>query len=93
MADLLTTAEYKAIAAALDLPQNAFIDGSFRPATSGKTFTTVNPATGSVLTTVAACDAADVDMAVAKAREAFDDGRWARLHPGIARRYCLNWPC
>lgn len=90
MADLLTTAEYKAIAAALDLPQNAFIDGSFRPATSGKTFTTVNPATGSVLTTVAACDAADVDMAVAKAREAFDDGRWARLHPGDRKAVLLK---
>ena len=90
MADLLTTAEYKAIAAALDLPQNAFIDGSFRPAISGKTFTTVNPATGGVLTTVAACDAADVDMAVAKAREAFDDGRWARLHPGDRKAVLLK---
>ncbi|WP_295042862.1 aldehyde dehydrogenase [uncultured Paracoccus sp.] len=81
MSDLLTTEEYKAIAASLDLPQNAFIDGGFRPAISGKTFTTTNPATGEALTEVAACDAADVDLAVAKAREAFEDGRWSRLHP------------
>ncbi|SNR48102.1 aldehyde dehydrogenase [Paracoccus sediminis] len=81
MSDLLTTEEYKAIAASLVLPQNAFIDGGFRPAISGKTFTTTNPATGEALTEVAACDAADVDLAVEKAREAFEDGRWSRLHP------------
>jgi len=85
MAELLTHAEYQAIAACLDLPQNAWIDGSFRPAISGRTFETVNPATGKVIGTVAACDAADVDLAVEKARAAFDDGRWSRLHPGARK--------
>ena len=79
---LLTQEEYKAIAAGLDLPNAAFIDGAFRPAASGKTFTSVNPATGETLAEIAACGAEDVDFAVAKAREAFDDGRWSRLHPG-----------
>lgn len=41
MSDLSTTEEYRAIAASLDLPQNAFIDGGFRPAISGGTFTTL----------------------------------------------------
>jgi gamma-glutamyl-gamma-aminobutyraldehyde dehydrogenase len=36
MTDLLTHEEYKAFAAALDLPQNAWIDGGYRPAISGK---------------------------------------------------------
>jgi gamma-glutamyl-gamma-aminobutyraldehyde dehydrogenase len=85
MTDLLTHEEYRALAAGLDLPQNAWIDGGYRPAISGKTFETVNPATGAVIGTVAACDAADVDLAVAKAREAFDDGRWSRLHPGARK--------
>ena len=85
MADLLTHDEYKALAAALDLPQNAWIDGAYRPALSGKTFDTVNPATGVVLGTVAACGAADVDFAVAKAREAFEDGHWSRLHPAARK--------
>ncbi|WP_171098043.1 aldehyde dehydrogenase [Ruegeria sp. HKCCD7255] len=79
--DLLTQDEYKSIAAGLDLPTGAFIDGAFRPAISGKTFATVNPATGEKLTDIAACDAQDVDFAVEKAREAFEDGRWSRLHP------------
>jgi len=81
MSDLLTTEEYKAIARGLTFPTQAFIDGSFRPAINGKTFDTVNPATGEVLARVAACDAADVDLAVQKARDAFEDGRWSRLHP------------
>ncbi|MFN3207853.1 MAG: aldehyde dehydrogenase [Roseovarius sp.] len=81
MSDLLTRDEYIAIAKGLDLPECAFIDGGFRPAISGKTFTTINPATGEALTEVAACAAEDVDLAVKKAREAFEDGRWSRLHP------------
>ena len=78
---LLTKDEYRAIAAGLDFPTEAFIDGSFRPAISGRTFETVNPATGQVLAHVAACGAEDVDVAVARARDAFEDGRWSRLHP------------
>ena len=81
MSDLLTRAEYAALAANLDLPTGAFIDGTFRPAQSGKTFDTVNPATGEVLSQIASCAAEDVDLAVEKARDAFDDGRWAALHP------------
>ncbi|MEO1638403.1 MAG: aldehyde dehydrogenase [Pseudomonadota bacterium] len=81
MSDLLTAAEYKAIAANLSLPTQSFIDGSFRAAKSGETFDTFNPATGTLLAKVAACAAADVDFAVQKARDAFEDGRWSRLHP------------
>jgi gamma-glutamyl-gamma-aminobutyraldehyde dehydrogenase len=79
--ELLTKDEYKSIAAGLDVPTAAFIDGSYRPAISGQTFTSVNPATGAPLAEVAACGAADVDVAVEKARAAFEDGRWSRLHP------------
>ena len=78
---LLTHQEYNVIAADLDFPSSAFIDGAYRPAISGKTFETRNPATGDKLADVSACDAQDVDFTVAKAREAFDDGRWSRLHP------------
>ena len=48
-----------------------FIGGVEVEATSGETFTTVNPATGETLATVARADAADVDRAVASAREGF----------------------
>ncbi|MGP9806455.1 aldehyde dehydrogenase [Paracoccus sp. NSM] len=90
MTDLLTRGEYEALAKALQLPQNAFIDGSFRPALSGKRFTSTNPATAAVLAEVAACGPEDVDLAVAKAREAFDDGRWSRLAPGARKQVLLR---
>jgi gamma-glutamyl-gamma-aminobutyraldehyde dehydrogenase len=79
--NLLTQDEYKSIAAGLTLPTGAFIDGTFRPAASGKTFTSTNPATGETLAEIAACGYEDVDFAVEKARESFDDGRWSKLHP------------
>ncbi|WP_171123628.1 MULTISPECIES: aldehyde dehydrogenase [unclassified Ruegeria] len=79
--ELLTKDEYTSIAARLDLPTGAFIDGGYRPAISGQTFETVNPATNAKLTDIASCGGADVDFAVEKAREAFDDGRWSRLYP------------
>jgi gamma-glutamyl-gamma-aminobutyraldehyde dehydrogenase len=59
----------------------AFIDGAFRPALSGERFDTEDPATGRTLATIAAGDAADVDLAVSAARRAFDDGRWSRRSP------------
>ncbi|SLN09509.1 Aldehyde dehydrogenase PuuC [Roseovarius gaetbuli] len=83
--ELLTQDEYKSIAANLDFATGAFIDGGYRPAISGETFTSVNPATGTPLAEIAACGAADVDLAVTKAREAFDDGRWSRIHPGARK--------
>ncbi|MBB3610288.1 aldehyde dehydrogenase [Rhizobium sp. BK602] len=91
MHEPLTAAEYKAIAADLQLPTNAFVDGAFRPANSGKTFKTTNPATGETLAEIAACDASDVDFAVAKAREAFDDGRWSRQTPGDRKAALLKF--
>ncbi|RDC68474.1 aldehyde dehydrogenase [Rhodovulum sp. 12E13] len=81
MSALLTAEEYRAVAAGLSLPTGAFVDGAFRPARSGATFATTNPATGAVLAEVAACGAADVDFAVEKAQDAFEDGRWSRLPP------------
>ena len=80
MSDLLTHAEYQALAARIDPPCAAFIDGRYRPGTGAKLVTT-NPATGDVITEIAACGAEDVDIAVGKAREAFDQGVWAKQHP------------
>ncbi|QUJ75227.1 aldehyde dehydrogenase [Sulfitobacter albidus] len=79
--DLLTREEYGALAAGMRFATQAFVDGGYRPAASGATFDTVNPATGAVLAQVASCGAADVDFAVAKARDAFEAGTWSRAHP------------
>ena len=87
---LLTHAEYQAIAAELSLPCNAFIDGKFQPSKSKKRFESINPATGKTIAKIAACDAKDVDFAVSKAREAFDDGRWSKLHPAQRKRILIR---
>ncbi|UWS79325.1 aldehyde dehydrogenase [Phaeobacter sp. G2] len=85
-----TLQDWRAKAAALDIRRQAFIDGKFTDAISGKTFDSVNPADGAVLAPVAECDAADVDLAVAAGRRAFDDGRWSRMAPGDRKAVLLK---
>lgn len=80
MSDLLTRDEYAAIASDLSPPRAAFIDGGFR-AGQGETLVSANPATGEIIAEIAACNADDVDLAVGKAREAFERGVWSKLHP------------
>ena len=86
MSSLLTREEYQAIAGSLTLPTGAFIDGRSCAVASGDTFDTINPASGAVLARIASCGDAEVDLAVAKAREAFEDGRWSRTHPSERKK-------
>ena len=81
MSELLTTEEYKKVAAQLSLPTQAFINGEFVDAIDGATMQSINPATGEVLADVTACKAADVDLAVANAKAVFESGVWSELHP------------
>lgn len=48
-----------------------FIDGGFRPALSGRTFTVENPKNGAIIARVAEGDAADIEAAVTAAEKAF----------------------
>lgn len=91
MTGLLTANEYRDLAKQLTLPNQAFINGCFTPSISGRTFTTTNPATGEILTEIAACNAADVDLAVAHAKQAFDDGRWSGLAPAERKTILLKF--
>ena len=56
-----------------------FIDGQWIPAQSGKTFETLHPASEEVIAQIAEGDAADVDLAVRAAREAFENGPWSTM--------------
>jgi len=85
-----TSIDFHAIAASLAFPSQAFIAGRFVAARSGKTFENINPATGQVLGTVAACDDEDVNAAVAAARKAFDDGSWSRATPEARKEVMLR---
>ena len=91
MSDLLTREEYQSIADDMNFPEHAHINGKFTAARSGKTFETVDPATGKTLANVAACDKEDVDYAVKKARQAFDTGVWSRMHPTERKAIMIHW--
>ena len=83
--------DFRKSAKELAFETKAFIDGKFVDAKSGKTFETLNPATGQVLAKVAECDAADVDSAVEAARRAFEAGSWSGMGRASARRsYCAS---
>ena len=58
------------------------IGGQPTGAKSGETFQDMDPSSGKPLTEVPKGDLADVDAAVASAREAFEDRRWSGLRPG-----------
>ena len=60
--------------------EDLIISGKRVPAADGRTFETINPATGEVLAAVAEAGTEDVERAVAAARKAFDEGPWP------------NWP-
>jgi aldehyde dehydrogenase (NAD+) len=64
------------------------IGGDWRDAQSGKRFRTLNPATGDTLLEVAEGDAADVDLAVQAARQAFH-GAWSKM--SASERGRLIW--
>src|SRR5437899_9803518 len=70
------------IAAAKVPDQKMFIGGKWEASASGKTFDTVNPATGDAICRVAEGDKADVDLAVKAARKAFESGPWTKMNGG-----------
>jgi aldehyde dehydrogenase (NAD+) len=83
----------------LNCPTQILINNQWRDAVSGKTFATRNPATEEILCHVAEGDAADIDLAVKAAREAFDHGSWRTMSPtqraNILFKYAvmINFSC
>ena len=63
------------------LRNRLWIGDEWLEAASGETFADFNPATGELLTDVAAADAADVDRAVEAARSALASKEWGRINP------------
>jgi aldehyde dehydrogenase (NAD+) len=60
-------------------PHRLLIGGERPEAADGRTFETLDPATGRVIAEVPQAGPADVDRAVRAAREAFEDGRWSGI--------------
>jgi gamma-glutamyl-gamma-aminobutyraldehyde dehydrogenase/4-guanidinobutyraldehyde dehydrogenase/NAD-dependent aldehyde dehydrogenase len=83
--------DYRTQIAQVSYRNQAFIDGKFTTAASGKTFDCISPIDGKVLTKVAECDKEDVERAVKAARAAFEKGIWAQMAPGQRKRILLKW--
>lgn len=66
-----------------------WIGNEWADAEDGGTFATVNPATGETIAEVASGQAADIDKAVAAAREALTSKAWGRMNPH--KRSKLLW--
>lgn len=84
-------AYWQDLAGKLKIEGRAFIDGEYTHAADGKTFACISPIDGKTLTEVAACDALDIDRAVAAARRSFEAGVWAGLNPRQRKKVLLRW--
>jgi phenylacetaldehyde dehydrogenase len=78
-----------ATATFLSKEHGILIDGKWIGAKSGKTFSVEDPATGEIIAHVPSGDKADIDLAVAAARRAFEIGPWSYISP--ADRSRLVW--
>ncbi|CCB67169.1 MULTISPECIES: aldehyde dehydrogenase [unclassified Hyphomicrobium] len=86
----LSHRDWLGAASAIRFRNKAFIDGQFVPARSGKTFASVNPATGEILAEISSCDHEDIDLAVAAARRSFESGEWSRADPAHRKAVLLR---
>ena len=90
MSSLLSKNEYENIAAKIKFPIDPYINGKFQKSKAGKFMESINPATGSILTNISACDESDVNYAVEVSRKAFNSGEWANKHPSERKAVLLK---
>lgn len=67
------------------------IEGKHVPASDGGTMDILSPIDGQVLTTTAKGTAADMEAAIASARAAFEDRRWAGQPPAARKKVLMKW--
>ena len=67
------------------------IEGCHEPASDGGTMAILSPIDGRELTQVARGTAADMDSAIASARAAFEDKRWAGQPPAARKKVMYKW--
>lgn len=75
------TPNWKKLSSELKLDGRAFINGKPVAAASGALFDCISPIDGKKIAEITRGDLADINDAVASARAAFNDGRWANKTP------------
>lgn len=84
-------AEWEAKATSLSFRTQAFIDGAYVNAASGKTFGCISPIDGQCRAQIAECDAEDVGRAVKASRRAFESGVWSETSPVHRKKTLLKF--
>ena len=87
----VATPTWRERAAALRIDGRMVIDGQRLAAASGQAFDCISPIDGASIAHVARGAQPDIDAAVASARAAFDDGRWAGKSPAVRKRLLLRF--
>jgi gamma-glutamyl-gamma-aminobutyraldehyde dehydrogenase/4-guanidinobutyraldehyde dehydrogenase/NAD-dependent aldehyde dehydrogenase len=90
-ATMPTHADWLERAATLRPPTRPFIDGDWADPVDGGTAADTTPRDGSTIAEVALAGTRDAERAVATARRAFDDGRWADRPPVERKRVLLRF--
>ena len=80
-----------ALRAAPVAPRLHLIDGKSVPASDGCMMDIISPLDGQVLTRAAKGTVADMDAAIASARAAFTDRRWAGQPPAARKKVLMKW--
>lgn len=85
-----TQEEWQNAAAELQTDGRPVVDGKRVDTTSDVVVDAVNPATGRVFSQISAAGKADVDVAVASSRRAFDSGEWSRAGASFRRERLIE---
>lgn len=84
-------ADWQALAAGLRPETGLVIDGKCVPAGDGRILPVINPANGTVVAEAACGGEREIDLAVASARAAWDDGRWRHMVPRERMAIMRRW--
>ncbi len=87
----MNRSQWEEQAKALTIRTQAFINGAYVDAASGKTFSCISPIDGNCLGQVAECEAEDINRAVSAARHAFETGVWSETSPAHRKKVMLRF--
>ena len=86
-----SVAEWAAYADSLAWPEAMIIDGKPQVGKDEARVDLVTPRDGTTVTTVPYATADELELAVAAARKAFDEGPWPRMAPKQRKELMLAW--
>jgi len=88
---LKSRADWQALAAGLRPETGLVIDGICVQSGDGRTLAVINPANGKVVAEAACGGEREIDLAVASAKAAWDDGRWRHMYPRERMAIMRRW--